>query len=523
MRHFPKIKIEDRIKISHWYTVLILIWIGFFLRFFLLTNQSLWWDEGFSLQNSSGISIEENLKIVRNIYHADKFQPFYYWILFCVRQIFGDSEQVLRGFSAIAGGLALPIVYLIALHFYGNRHAIWSLALAVFSSFLIYYSQEVRNYSLLIFVSASQLYCLSGVILYEEKPQPYHKWGHAVLTGIGLFCSIQMAVFSAGLSVSHLIINRRWKEWLNWWLPAVLCTLPALFYYFTLPGTVSPDAVSVSRSTTPLIFNLFFVSYGILAGITYGPPQDSLRGSDKLVAIINYAPALLLLGLISLGILYCLWSVLKSSHRDSKFYRANLFFIYLALSSSFFGILLAVVTDMNLVPRHAFYLWVQIPILLPSIFCLPRSAPKDTTIFRQLAKLLVISLIGLNIYSSFNYYFNSIYWRDDYRSVAEYLIDSQNSDKTILLSGEPSIFSYYGAPRITYVGGKWIRQALNGNPTWMDGFNQAVGNSETITVAIYRPKRYIKTDIENDLSEKYIVLSKVDSFNGFEILHLKTN
>lgn len=523
MRHFPRIQIGNKLKLSHWCSVLILILIGTFLRFFLLTNQSLWWDEGFSLQNSSGVSVGENLRIVRNIHHADKFQPFYYWILFFARQAFGDSEQVLRGLSAIIGVLTLPIIYFIALRFYNKRHALWSLALATFSSFLIYYSQEVRNYSLLIFISAAQLYCLSEVILYSEKPRTYYKWGHGVLTGIGLLCSIQMAVFSAGLSVAHLIINRRWKEWLNWWLPAAVCTLPAFLYYFTLPGTVSPDTVSVSRATTPLIFNLFFVAYGILVGTTYGPSQDSLRGNDKLAAIINYAPELLLLGFISLGILFFLWRILGNSHRDSKFHQANLFFTYLFFSSSFFGILLALVTGMNLVPRHAFYLWVQVPILLPSVFCWPKSVlNRTTTEFQNLSILLIVALIGLNIYSTFNYYFKSIYWRDDYRSVAEYLINSQNSSNTILLSGEPFILSYYGDARTGYVGGKWMGKALGGNPEWIDGFNQVAGDSETITVAIYRPKRYTKTDFESDFSEDYNILAKVDKFNGFEILHLET-
>lgn len=523
MRYIPKLQLVRKLQIGHWHAVLILLLTGIFLRFFLLTNQSLWWDEGFSLQNSSGTSIEENFKIVRSIYHADKFQPFYYWILFFARQMFGSSEQVVRGLSAVFGVLVLPIIYFIALRFYGKRHALWSLTLAVFSSFLIYYSQELRNYSLLIFISASQLYCLSEVILYDDRSKPYCKWGLAALTGIGLFCSIQMAVFSAGLSISHILINKRWKEWLSWWIPAVIFTFPAFLYYLTLPGTVSPDAVSVSRSTTALIFNVLFVAYGILVGITYGPPQDDLRGNDKLAAIANYAPALLLLGITSLLIAYFLWRILRCSRQDSNFHQANLLFVYLFLSSSFFGILLALVTGMNLVPRHAFYLWVQIPILLPSVFCWPKSALKRRTRLQNLPKFFVILLICLNIYSLYNYYFNSIYWRDDYRSVAEYLISSQNSisSKTILLSGEPTILSYYGDTKTAYVGGKWITKALEGDSTWIEGLNQVASDSENITVAIYRPKRYLKTDIEDDLSESYIVLSQIENFNGFEILHLK--
>ena len=507
-----------------WLLVVILILVGIGLRFYLLTNQSLWWDEGFSIQNSAGTAWGEVFDQVKNIYHADKFQPLYYWLLFVWRRIFGDSELALRSLSAVIGVATLPVVYLIALRFYGYRHAAWSLALATFSAFLSYYSQEVRNYALLIFLCALQLYCLSEVILLGKKAKPAYWWGHFILIGLGLFGSVQMAVFSAGLSVSHFLANRRWKEWLSWWVPAAIFALPALIYYATLPGEVDPGEVSVSRSNTSLLINIVFVIYGLMVGTTYGPPQENLRGGNKLATVLNHAPELLILALVCLGLFYFLCKALASRSQSHSFRRSDLFFVYLVISSFLFGLLLAMITKMNWLPRHAFYIWVTIPILLPAI--LYKSAITDQPRGfhgRKLSELLLVVLIGLNVYSLSNYYFNPIYWRDDYRGAASYLLEARETvDNTILMSGELDILKYYGDDSTLYVEDKWVGKLLAGDSGWVEGVKERSTDSVDIVLAIYRPRRYSKANIENDLSDSYSVLSSEDNIiRGFKILRLK--
>ena len=512
-----------KIRCSYGLSLLAFIFFGSFLRFFWLTHQSLWWDEGFSLQNSGGDNWLENLQIVRNIHNADKFQPLYPWILFHARQVFGSSEYVLRGTSALFGILTLPIIYLSACRFYHKRHALWAILLAATSAFLIYYSQEVRNYSLLIFLSALQLYCISEVILYGKNYRLKFKWAHALLVGLGLFASIQAVIFSAGLSVSHFLINRRWREWLAWWVPAALSAVPALIYFATLPGTIDPGEVSVSRATQPLTLNLAFVAYGVLVGTTYGPDLESLRGTGRWPAIIDALPALLILLVVGLGLVYFLCKALVQRADDRELRRSDRFLLYLLLSSSLFGVLFAIFSGMSLVPRHAFYLWVQLPILLPIVLYDEklRTGIIDIDRIKFIPTIFLILLIVLNFYSAANYFFDGNHWRDDYRGVAQYFIGNDSDiEQKILFSGEADILRYYGVEGVEGVGGKRIRMLAAGDPAWLEGVNKKAGEASKILLAIYRPAGFHKADIRGDLSAEYLISEEIDKFKGFKVFRL---
>ncbi|MHC5830586.1 MAG: hypothetical protein ACYT04_85240, partial [Nostoc sp.] len=61
------IKIQNEKWSRYYLSILIVIILGAFLRFFMLANQSLWYDEGFSLINSDVSTFQESLSRVRHI------------------------------------------------------------------------------------------------------------------------------------------------------------------------------------------------------------------------------------------------------------------------------------------------------------------------------------------------------------------------------------------------------------------------------------------------------------------------
>jgi len=108
-------------KVSKYYlSVLIVIFLSVFLRFFMLANQSLWFDEGFSLANSDVSTLQESIYKVRHIENSDKFQPLYFIVLFLWRQVFGESEFALRSLSAILGIGSTIVIFFTALQIYGK-------------------------------------------------------------------------------------------------------------------------------------------------------------------------------------------------------------------------------------------------------------------------------------------------------------------------------------------------------------------------------------------------------------------
>lgn len=515
---------------NSWWLPTCLIVVGFFLRFFLLTNQSLWWDEGFSIENSQAESLEEVFDQVRQIRNADKFQPLYYWLLFLVRRLWGDSEKVLRGLSAFLSVFSLPVIYFTAFRFYGRRYALWSLTLAVFSAFLIHYGQEVRNYSLLFLVSVAQLYFISTAIIGFSQGWPRY-WKNrdrlifAGLTGIGLLCSVQMIVVTASLCLSHLLLNtKKLRLWFAWWWPTAISVLPAVLYYVTLPGEKNPGLVSVSRSTHSLVLNILYVTYGILTGLTYGPSQNALRDGDYVQLVNDYLPHLFI-WLIIFGLLvYASVNIYFQLEKYRKLRDVERFFLYFFALSTVFGFLLVLVTGMSWLPRHAFYLWVILPFCLPTLLCSSNAFGRQSKQSKRLwswnlSRLAIIGLLAINIYSLQNYYFNSEYWRDDYRGLTRHLVAAQvDGYKTALLSGGSTVLRYYGDLDTTYLRGGWNRQH---QPTWLTRLREAVDASPKVVLAVYRPPRDMRASLSHELEKEYVVLSEVDHFNGFYIYHLR--
>ena len=65
--------------------------------------------------------------------------------------IFGNSEVVLRFIPALLGVLTIPLIYLVGKEFMDRNIGIIAAAAFAFSPFLIFYSQEARAYSMMLF------------------------------------------------------------------------------------------------------------------------------------------------------------------------------------------------------------------------------------------------------------------------------------------------------------------------------------------------------------------------------------
>ena len=92
--------------------------------------------------------------------------PFYYLYLKFLITIFGQSDLVLRLTSVFAGVLAIPAMYFLGKE-KNEQTGLFCAGFTAISSFLIYYSQEVRLYSVLFLFSAL---CMLYTIKLIKKP-----------------------------------------------------------------------------------------------------------------------------------------------------------------------------------------------------------------------------------------------------------------------------------------------------------------------------------------------------------------
>ena len=140
-------------------TLIGLVIIGIFLRFYDLGFNSLWLDEA----STYTISVKSFADIWQTTAGGEFNPPLFYWIEH-VMLMLGNNEVILRFVPALLGVLTIPLFYLIGKEFLDRNAGIIAAAACTFSPFLIYYSQEARAYMLMLFfVALAMLFFLKGM------------------------------------------------------------------------------------------------------------------------------------------------------------------------------------------------------------------------------------------------------------------------------------------------------------------------------------------------------------------------
>ena len=490
--------------------------VGCILRFFMISDKSLWLDEGFSLYYSEGSSWQEIISRLLGTDTGDRFQPLYYLLLYYWQQVFGNSEFAVRSLSACLGVGAVIILYYTALQLYGKKHAIWMALFLSVSSYAIYYSQQSRAYAMLLFLAALQMYFFSKALHPRQtQGEIISRWLFWLVTGFSLFCSVLVGIFTLSLCLSHIIIYRQPKRWLQWWLPAALFCLPAIAFYLASPVAATPTKVHVTLSRQPVIQNLVFVIYGLLVGETYGPPIEQLRDGNRIQILLNYLPQLLILAVAIALLFFSLVRVWRLKNNDEQYQKLDNFFAVLFSISIGIAILFAIVTKMNWLPRHSFYIYIPLAFLIPVAIRKSKIKSKKYQNLFNYAQVAVVAILLINLYSTSNYYFNKAYEREDYRVVAQYLSTNQSpSVKSILIYGAPNLLPYYGDTK-----------TINGlgldTSNLAEEVKRISNNADKVLIAIsFQSFWEFKKNfsLEKSMNNLYKLQSKV-SFTNFNIYH----
>jgi mannosyltransferase len=155
---------------------------GTFLRFYGLSNQSLWYDEIFSWDLSHGKSLSDVVAEAAK----DTHPPGHAIVLYFTENYLGDSEFWLRFPSAIGGVLSILGMYLLGRRLFAHWEGIYAAACMSIFWYPIYFSQEARSYSLtLLFTEFAFFFWIS---LYRHQTG---QMKFSILEYIGyLMCSI---------------------------------------------------------------------------------------------------------------------------------------------------------------------------------------------------------------------------------------------------------------------------------------------------------------------------------------------
>lgn len=398
-------------------TFLITLAVGIAIRFIALGQQSFWYDEIHSVDLASGAPSGDLLIPISSIHG-----PIYLILLRGWMALVGTGEGAVRVLSAIMGSVGLVVFYRVALRLAGRGVAVVALALLAVSPFHLWYSQEARNYVLLIDMG---LLAVAAIVTEIERRTK----GSFVLSVIALcatcLCNLS-GFFLLPFYGLYAVLVRRRTRYPLWRMIAMGLIVIAVLSPWLIEGIQSTGQLSLGRPTgeeerfavkgeaPPGLLSIPFTLYNFSLGMTVGPSTEEM----KIERIRSFAPYL--------------WWLIPA---------AGLFSL-IAIR----GIVKAPRSIRGLV-----ILWTAVPILLmATISVLNLKAPNSRYAILGFAPYLIILSIGilsvrsriakatlfaaimfLMAYSDFQYFTEERYWRPDTRAAGE-LIRREARDGDII-------------------------------------------------------------------------------------------
>lgn len=404
---------------QHRSALLALVALAAFLRFFRIGHQSFWADEARTIWALTGL--EQGLQ---HFFHGPLHTVLlYFWSIWG-----GYGDAWTRSLSAIVGLLTLPVFYLLARRLGGARVALMATFLLAISPFHVWYSQEVRNYSLLIGVAT-----LSQILFIRILDGGGRRaWIGYGLTTIAIMLCNFAGIFLILAQGGYLFLCRRHLLLRFIMLQALvfLILLPWLSNYRSgwEPGMVgqSPHRkVNFHPMGLPFTFSVFSV------GFTVGP---SLNEMNRALSLRLFLPHLWYFALVAA--LYGFLSIRGFVSRWRKEHGVIFYALWLGVPP----LLVAVLAFLNVKVFNPRYAAVAFPGFLILV-----AAGLD--LYRKRWRLaLAILVAAVCAYSLWNHYYSPRYWKPDARSAAGYVEAAVEPGDAILVyaAWEPFFYYYHG-------------------------------------------------------------------------------
>ena len=203
-----------------WLSLLVLLAFG--LRAWHLDFQSLWRDETDAIRFSQVSSNELLGYLTRPGWNG----PLYFVLLRGWLALVGDSEFAARYSSLIFGVLAVPLTWVVGRRMVGRSTGVIGAALVSLSPYLLWYSQELKMYTLVLALGLLSTY------LYERALDE-GRWGwwlgHIAVTSLMMYTHILAILILLPQALRFLSGWRRYlSRWRGWLADMAALTLPYL-------------------------------------------------------------------------------------------------------------------------------------------------------------------------------------------------------------------------------------------------------------------------------------------------------
>ncbi|MFN8453624.1 MAG: glycosyltransferase family 39 protein [Anaerolineae bacterium] len=460
--------------------VLLLIFIAFTLRLAWLGYQSLWYDEGVTWLLS-----QMTLTGLVRWTAADIQPPLYYALLWLTTRLFGSSECALRLPSAIFGTLTIPLLYVLARRLFSHSlPALLAAFITTLSPALVYYSQEARMYTLLVFEATLLAYILLKWLRAPAQPEsapsllPQPIVLIYSLTATAALFTHYFAAFlllAHGFYVVFVLWQRGFPRRLMWqviqafgltallfapWLPILLSRLGDDPSYWPgalkLPEALRQLLITFTLGETVFEHSGFRLALGyvllILIGLIYGRISESTnqRMASQWRSVANDQPAPLLPSDDSSSLI---------PHPSSFIPHPSSFILFLWLLLPTSLILALSYQSPKFNPRYLLLAWPAFALLLaaslsqlypskhhPLLKTTTRHAPRTTYYLPFLFALSFV--LATSAFSLYNWFSDRRFAKDDFQALAQFVRERIAPGETVLLSSGhmfPVWQYYYGS------------------------------------------------------------------------------
>lgn len=250
---------------------------------------SIWGDEGASIS----IASQNGTTLFHAIAHDGGNFAFYYLLLHFIIGVFGTGTDTLRIFSVLCGAICVPLAYALATSLVSNRCGLISAALTATTLPVIYWSHQIRGYTLVVALLTAS--ALSLVIAMRDGRRAAFVIA-GVLAVLSCYTELLGTVVVFVQFVTVLItpqLRLRWRQWLVTGFGVALALIPLLLiarsrgsrqlFWLGAPTTVqmheaigflassrmNGDMTSLTKLLLRLTEDLVFaaVAFGVLGSI----------------------------------------------------------------------------------------------------------------------------------------------------------------------------------------------------------------------------------------------------------------
>jgi 4-amino-4-deoxy-L-arabinose transferase-like glycosyltransferase len=278
------------------------------LRLASLSHQSYWLDESQAV-HELGLSFGGMLHAWST---TEWNPPLYLLVAWPWAKVFGTGEVGLRSLSALLGVAVIPLLYLSGRELISARAGVMAAALAAVNPFLIWYSQEAREYMLLGTLCAASLWCFARA--WREPTGRALLWW-AVFSGLALLTQY-FAGFLVAAEGLALVYRARSRASVIALVAMAIVLIPFVPHviprFHEATGFITDVPLSIRLQQLPVSFALYpvhqngAVSYGLLGAaalavgvialLILGAEDHELRGAGvaaALAAAVLVVPLLL--------------------------------------------------------------------------------------------------------------------------------------------------------------------------------------------------------------------------------------